>query len=648
MSPQFHCRATSGVRRASPRGRVLFAVLALALSGVSAHGAAHAQEKAAKNVRAEAALGGSALPPPVTERLALIADRDDDDADDLPDGKAAFVAPASRVDLVTLDARFAGATLSPARGREHTRLVANGKLFGWGERLPQGAQLQGLSPGRAILVARWAGGRETSIAVDVHGVTLRDGQNRSVDMATERASLQRTPPARVDLDDVDRPYDDPDALRVVVTSPEGASLGPITVESIAADGASLDSTADLRLVPTSCGDGATSEVGCLATAPLRFVVDDVDRRHALVAARSIKAEVGGAVVVRDAKGKKLQAIRVGGPRRSAAGPIDRYRLSIRTIVMRLTPGGAPAVGGTDAGAIAALRQELAVASATWGQCGMTFGPVAQLDVKVVNPPPPYLVALGDDVGLPASGGEVRLRVEGRPLTFTTKRGWSTRQAALELARVAERAGLKPSISENARISSGAAPSVDVLLRRADGQLATAELLSSSDATMSVSIGAVDLSDGLQHFGDTDSVAGTIEERALVKAVDDGDPRTIEVIVIPFFGGGGRIGESFIGSDGSSMRNVVIVDRAGVRAQRTSLTLAHELGHVILDEPGHPDDYGIDMPTLLMDSDASDASPFGPRRLLTDDCARALRQSGPGARIPLLTEWKLSPLKYPSR
>ncbi|MBX3209712.1 MAG: hypothetical protein KF764_32055 [Labilithrix sp.] len=649
MSPPFHRRWASGPRRApGGAGRLLFAILAVAMSGVSAHRTALAEEKGAKKVRSDASVGGSALPPPVTERIALIADRDDDDADDVPDGEGASVSPAARVDLVTLDARYAGATLTPARGREHARLVANGKLFGWGERLPAGAQLQGLSPGRTVIVARWPNGRETSLAIDVHGVGVRDGQGRAVDMARERASLQRTPPARVDLDDVDQAIDDPDALRIVVTSPEGASIGPITVESVGADGASLDSTADVRLVRTKCGDDAPAELSCLATVPLRFVVDEVDRRHALVAARSIKAEVGGAIVVRDAKGDKLQAIRVAGPRRTAAGPIGRYRLAIRPIVMRLAPGGAPSVGGTDAGAIAALRQELAVASATWGQCGITFGPVAQMDVKVVNPPPPYLVALGDDLGLPASGGSVRLRVEGRPLTFSTKKGWSTRQAALELARVAEKAGLKAAISENARISSGAAPSVDVALRRADGQLASAELLSSSDATMSVSIGGVDLSDGLQHFGDTDSVAGTLEERALVKAVDDGDPRTIEVIVVPFFGGGGRIGESFIGSDGSSMRNVVILDRAGVRAQRTSLTLAHELGHVILDEPGHPDDYGIDTPTLLMDSDASDASPFGPRRLLADDCARAVRQSGPRSRIPLLTEWKLSALKYPTR
>ena len=477
---------------------------------------------------------------------------------------------------------------------------------------------------------------------------MRDGQKRAVDMATERASLQRTPPARVDLDDVDQVIDDPDALRVVLSSPEGASLGPITVESVSADGAALDSTADVRLSRTSCLSESGAGLDCVASAPLRFVVDDVDRRHPLVSARSIKAEVGGAIVVRDAKGKKLQAIRVAGPRRTAVGPIGRYRVAIRPIVMRLAPGSAPAVGSTDAGAVTAIRQELAMASSTWGQCGISFGPVSQMDVKVVSPPPPYLVAIGNDVGLPASGGDVRLRVEGKLLTFTTKKGWSTRQAALELQRAAEKAGFKASLSENARISSGAAPSVDVALRKADGQLASAELLSSSDATMSVSVGSVDLSDGLQHFGDTDSVAGTLEERTLVKSVDDGDPRTIEVIVVPFFGGGGRIGESFIGSDGSSMRNVVIIDRAGVRARRTSLTLAHELGHVILDEPGHPDDYGIDTPTLLMDSDASDASPFGPRRLPVDDCARAVRQSGPGSRIPLLTEWKLAPLKYPTR
>ena len=74
---------------------------------------------------------------------------------------------------------------------------------------------------------------------------------------------------------------------------------------------------------------------------------------------------------------KIEASQFGcpGPRKSSVGAIGRHRLTIHPVVMRLTANGAPAVGGTDAGAIAALRQELALASATWGQCGITFGPV---------------------------------------------------------------------------------------------------------------------------------------------------------------------------------------------------------------------------------------------------------------------------------
>ena len=584
------------------------------------------------------------------DHIVLIADRDDDDADDKPDAEADLVAPNARVDALTLAPRYAGATLTPRSGAESARVIAGGKPVAWGQRIPAGAQLQGIAAGHVTLLAR-SGTREWTLSIDVHGVGIRDGEKKAVDLARERASIERMPPARVDLADADHTYDDPDALRVLTTSPEGSSpLGPLTVDSVSADGASLDIIRDVKLLSVACDSGVAPGATCSASAPLRLVVDDVDRSHPLVATRSLRAEVGGALVVRDAAGKKLQAIRVGGPRKSAVGPIGRHRLTIHPVVMRLTAGGAPAVGGTDAGAVAALRQELALASATWGQCGISFGPVSQMDVKVVSPPPPYLVAIGDDVGMPASGGEIHFKIEGRPVNVVTKKGWSTRQVALELQRSAERSapGVKAIISENARIGPGAAPSVDVAMKRADGQFATVDLLSSSDTTLSVNVGAVDLTDGLQHFGDTDSVAGTLEERALVKAVDDGDPRTIELVVIPFFSGGGRIGESFIASDGSSMRNVVIIDRAGVRARRTSLTLAHERGHVILYEPGHPDDYGIDTPTLLMDSDASDSSPFGPRRLTVDECGRAIRQSGPTARLPLLTEWPLTALRYPSR
>jgi hypothetical protein len=236
------------------------------------------------------------------------------------------------------------------------------------------------------------------------------------------------------------------------------------------------------------------------------------------------------------------------------------------------------------------------------------------------------------------------------VTVPLPHGATASGVADEVARALEHLGLVAVVSPNSRIAPGASGSVDVLVRKRDGRLTAFELSSSgaplsSDPTFGAEIGSVDLSDGLQHFGDMDSVAGTTEERTLLKAIDDLDPRTIDVVVVPLFAGGGRIGESFIASDLSSVRNAVILDRAGIRARRSSLTLAHELGHVLMDLPGHPDDYGVDTPIQLMDSDGSDASPFGPRRLTLDECARVVRQAGPQARVPLLTEWPLGPIRY---
>ncbi len=182
------------------------------------------------------------------------------------------------------------------------------------------------------------------------------------------------------------------------------------------------------------------------------------------------------------------------------------------------------------------------------------------------------------------------------------------------------------------------------MRRADGALATLGAVPgeplSSDPTLGACLGEVDLADGLTHFDDLDAVAGTLEERTLVKAYQDDDAATIDVFVVPSFSKTGRIGESFIDTDGSGIQNVVIVDRAGIRAGPRSYALAHELGHVLLDMPGHPDDFGVDHPWMLMDADATDGSIFGPRRLSIEDCERALRQSGPGSPSPLLTPWPL--------
>src|SRR4029079_1213292 len=114
--------------------------------------------------------------------------------------------------------------------------------------------LQGLSAGRTLLNARTARGHEIGIALDVHGVAARDAQKKAVDLARDHASLERTPPTRVDLDDADKAYDDPDALRITVTSPAGSSLGVVNVESVASDGTSLDTLKDVKLAQVSCTD----------------------------------------------------------------------------------------------------------------------------------------------------------------------------------------------------------------------------------------------------------------------------------------------------------------------------------------------------------------------------------------------------------
>ena len=579
--------------------------------------------------------------------LLLAADRDDDDADGRPDGEQEFLPPAGRVDLVALDRTLAGATLHPLVGADRLRVVVGGRPLAWDRPLPPGAALQGLLPGMASLVVT-RGGRQTPLTVQVRGVVLRDGAGKAVDMARDHASLERTPPERV-IGGPSARYDDPDALRVVTEVPEevAASGAPIdtSVQSLSASGTELD-VLHLAMGSVPCEAGAR-DLRCSSSVPVRFVVDEVDEKHPLVQGRSVRAEVGGAIVVRHGN-RKVQSIRVLGPRASEVGPIGRLRATLRPFVMRVAPAGGPAIGGTDAGAIALLRGEVSLASAIWGQCGLTFGAAASVDVRIADPPPPHLVAFGDDLGLPASGGTVRLRVEGRDVVVPAPRGASPARVADAFVRALEKIDLVGVVSSNARIAPGAGGSVDVSVRHPGGRLAAVDAPPgdapiSTDATLVVRIGSVDLGDGLQHFGDMDSVAGTLEERTLIKALDDGDPRTIEVIVVPYFGGGGRIGESFIASDLSSVRNVVILDRAGIRARRSSLTLAHELGHVLMDMPGHPDDYGIDTPTRLMDSDGSDASPFGPRRLTVEECARVVRQAGPSARTPLLVDWPLTPL-----
>jgi hypothetical protein len=282
-----------------------------------------------------------------------------------------------------------------------------------------------------------------------------------------------------------------------------------------------------------------------------------------------------------------------------------------------------------------MQRELQSAASIWGQCGVQLAEPGQSSIEIVDPPTAQLLTVGCGLGQPASGGQLRLKSGRRSVTLQTHAGESPTSVALRLAELLGAGGKAPPVFENARATSDAVPSADLLLDAARPWQPAAPLPLSSDPTLPLCLGRVDLNDGVTHFGDRDAFLGTFEERALLRAFDDGDPRSVEVLVVPELDGGQRIGESFIVSPGSSLSSSVIIDRSAVASGARSFALAHELGHVFLAMPGHPDDFGVDQSWSLMDSDVADGSVFGPRHLSVAECERAFTQSGPGGLVPLL-------------
>jgi hypothetical protein len=440
------------------------------------------------------------------------------------------------------------------------------------------------------------------------------------------------------------PSDD-QTVRLVFSEVGGSGSAPLEVRVTTRreSGVLLDALAEPKLTKAACPPGDAASAACWATDPLRLTPDRLDRDYPVARERSLEAELGGQLAV-EARGQPLTSWPIGAPHSAAFAGIERLSVKLRVRVLRLAPGGAPSIGSDSGTALRIARSEVEAASKLWTQCGIDLQGPGGPEISLVDPPPIQLVAIGCNSGLPASGGQINLRVQGRRVKVRTNSGEPPRVVAQRLAGALQKLGVPARVSPNPRIASGASGAIDVLLRGPSGRPITVEAEAgfplSTDASLGVCLGEVDLGNGLSHFVENDAAAGTLEERALIKAFDDGDPTTIEVLIVPSFDQSGRIGESFIADDGAGIQNTVIIDRAALRAGPRSYALAHELGHILLNMPGHPDDYGVDQASSLMDSDASDASVFGPRRLTLADCERALLESGPSARIPIAQPWPL--------
>lgn len=453
-----------------------------------------------------------------------------------------------------------------------------------------------------------------------------DDQGKRLEPARTQASLSRTLPPELGA----VPGPDHDALSFLLVTPPDASQEPLEILSLAR-GRPLDASVNFPTEPATCPDDVAPELVCRKSLPLRLVSTELDRVHPAVKRRSLVAALGGSVRL-SLGGHALVELPVGAPSAAHARGASNFRSRLRVFVLRARRGGAPAVGGSDAGAKRALEHELAASAAIWAQCGVDLGVPS---IEVVDPPSSQLLNVGCGVAQPASGGRLRLQAGSRTVTLDTRAGEAPVAVALRLADALASGGKSPPVFENQRAAGDAVSSADLVLRgAAEWHAAGAEPLS-SDPSLRICLGRVDLNDGLAHFGDADAFSGTLEERALLRAFDDGDPRSIELFVVPSFDSVERIGESFIVSPGSSLSSAVIIDRSAIAAGARSFALAHELGHVLLAMPGHPDDFGVDQSWSLMDADVADPTIFGPRRLSSADCERALVQSGPNAITPLL-------------
>jgi hypothetical protein len=385
----------------------------------------------------------------------------------------------------------------------------------------------------------------------------------------------------------------------------------------------------------------TDDKSAYHTELLRLVGDQVDAEAAGVEGRTLRVALRDRVVAHYEfpGGSAEAALRVGRP--GSEDGIDAARQARLNIhVMRVAGQGVPVIGDDDTSAVALMRDQVRVANTVWLQCHVTFGPEGETAVEVVDPPAASMLAIADGDGLPAAGnGVISLRVDDTTIAdIATHKLATPQQTARAVADALVAAGFFPTVSTNPPTRYGAGSSADVLVRRRDGSLARLSAVVdkpiSTDTRQRVVLGVVDLSDGLAEFDNMNARVGTLEERALVKSLSDDDDATIDLFVVNRFTQATRQGEAFIAQGRGSITNTVILDRQGLRHLDLAFTLAHEVGHVLLDDPLHPDNVGPDRPWLLMDADSSRGTVIGPKRLRAQDCAR-VRSVARSAKPPVL-------------
>jgi hypothetical protein len=489
----------------------------------------------------------------------------------------------------------------------------------------------------ALLVTQ----RARALRIPVHAVelTFLNAENLALDASHDTLGLS----LRVTNDsslprvaDYDVKSPDPNNLRVQIL--DGAAPGKrirARLQSLPCDGSRPANSIALTLVRPRSDMPFRSRF-------IRLVGDAVDLNARGVGGQVLRVGLRDQVrIVYDTRlGRVQQTLRVGRPGDERGASAARHaRLSVT--VLRAEPGGRPVIGVDDLSALHIVRDELEIANEIWLQCHLTLGPPGETSVQIVDPPGPTLLAVADGDGLPAAGGVIRLRIDGRNLgPIEIPRGSTPQATALRIEAKVRAAGFQATVTVNPPAVFGASPGADLLVRAGDGRFvhleAIPDLPMTTDLQQRISIGSVDLGDGLEEFDNMIAQSGTLEERTLIKALSDEDPATIDLFIINRFTHGTRQGEAFIAASSGAIVNTLVLDRNGLRQRQTAWTLAHELGHVLLNQPLHPDNVGADAPALLMDSDNNRGTVNGPKRLQPSECLR-MRHEGEKRSVPPLLQ-----------
>lgn len=591
-------------------------------------------------------------------REAIVGLNHDDDNDDgVPDLAAARVDPGDD-DLVAVTVTGAATASVRVRVTGGLRLVRDGVLatealvpVREGRAVVAILGVAVSARGRDAAIEFEAGSARATVPVTVVAAALLHGDHRVLFGHRDALAVSH----RVTNDDTllrgedfHATSPDPDNVRIEVWDPGAGRDGSFEVQSFATRGSSGLAPGAPRgrlrgLVPLRA-EGLTASVRSIW---IRLVGDEVDLRAPGVQAQTLLVGLRDRVRASwhrpGAAGEVSTDLRVGRPG-NEDGPLAARRARWNVHVLRdrpLAEGGQPVVGDLDANALRIARRQVEISNEIYLQCAITFGAPDAAEVHLEDPPIASLLAIGDRDGLRAAGGVLRFRAGPRTLgPLRQVAGEAPVDTAMRVALALRAAGLEARVSRNPRTDFGAEGSADVLVRDRNGRPVALSPVPgvplSTDPQQRVSLGVVDLRDGLDEFNNLTSAAGTLEERTLVKSLQDNDSGTIDLFLINHFARGTRIGEAFVSGDRGTLVNALLIDRTGIAAEREAWTQSHEAGHILLDQPWHPDNMGPDRPWLLMDADASLGAVTGPKRISHEECRRLHAESGVDSPRPVLT------------